>query len=256
MPLWSDNQRLALLKDVKANIFWGFRSYLDFASEHGGIPRGPIVIADKGFTDRFKTVFSVNREWGACGAFVGNPNQKPLDIAPYRPEPSGGHVLELGQDPSDFSTLSDSAGYQEWLEQWPCRSFRPHPKVCRMEETLAEDLARAKLVVGLNTSALVEASVAGVKVEAYGAHSVARGIDRDRPERLRMLRYIEWDRNDPRCAAAIEATLDGSAPAVELPKLVREALPSSPPPRKAQQAFRRKGGTSHPASRARRSRDG
>jgi hypothetical protein len=253
MPLWSDNARLALLSKVNAHIFWGFRSFLDFQRDVGDEFTGPIVIADKGFTDRFLTVFSINREWGIKGAFVKNPRRSPLEIAPYRQEPQQGYVLELGQDPNDFSTKSDVRadgieGYAEWLEQWPERVFRPHPKVRRSALSLAEQLEGARLVVGLNTSALIEASRAGVKVEAYGAHSMALGIDRCREERLRQLSSIEWSRTDPTCAAAIEAALEhGAAEQIVQPPSEPREIPQ---PRSAGKASRKRSERSPRAARA------
>lgn len=215
MPIWSDNQRLAGLRDVEAHIFWGYRSYLEAAEL--GID-APVIIADKGFIDRFDTVFSINREWGVKGEFVSNPNAAPLAICSYLEEPSDGYVLELGQDEDDFSYVSDCDGYIDWLEQWPDRRLRPHPKIRPPQTSLEDDLSGARLVVGLNTSALIAASVAGHKVEAFGAHSMALGIDRGRENALRTIRSYEWDRRDPRAAEAIQAALAVPEPEPDTPK--------------------------------------
>lgn len=243
MPIHSQNQRLALLGDVPAHIFWGFRSFLDFQNFHGEIIDDRVVIADKGFIDRSKTVYSINREWGLLGRFVINPGSYMLYIPPI-PMTEGDRVLELGQDHKDFSWLADCAGYTPWLKQWPGRQFRMHPKAGSPRRSLEDDLALSGEVVGLNTSALVTASLAGHPVHAYGAHSMARGINECRVERLGWLKSIEWDRKDPTAAAAIAAALDD-------PGLAREAPQAKSRTPKARKGSRKKSAKTRPGGRAR-----
>lgn len=209
--------------------------------------QGNIVIADKGFIDRTKTVFSINLEWGALGEFVENPRPYRVKVPPIV-ERESGYVLELGQDEADFSYTSDDDGrYREWLDQWPDRRVRVHPKVGRPERPLSDDLAEAGLVVGLNTSALVAASLAGVPTLAYGPHSwlwCDGNFDDDRERALIWIKGFEFDRRDP-------AQLDSVAAALADPG--RAALPErteSPTPA-SRQASQKKRGKKKKASPAR-----
>lgn len=229
-----------MLEEVDAHVFFGYRSFVDWAIENYGegglLPDDVrIVIADKGFIDRRKTVYSINRQWGALGAFVENPQANLRFEIPELIRGVPRSVLELGQDEEDFSFKSDAAGYAEWLGQWPKRDFRPHPKVDRgsLKRPLEVDFAGAGLVVGLNTSALVAASMAGLQVEAFGAHSVARGINECRDERLSWLRSIEWDRRDPAAGPAIAAALADPETALAMPE-------GTPQTRTARKASRKK----------------
>lgn len=243
MPVHSKNLRLKLLTNVPGHVFWGYRSYMDFIAEHGELEE-PVVIADKGFIHRNHTVFSINGHWGGEGLFVVNTQWPLLDV-PELIELDDGDVLELGQDSTDYAYQQDQEGYAEWLEQWPERRVREHPKVDGgpRPETLADDLAGARLVVGLNTSALLAAAMAGCPVEAYGAHSMARGLSECREDRLRWLRSIEWNRADLETGNAIAAALADRELARAMPQ---EAAPT----RRAHKASRKKSGS----KRARRSK--
>lgn len=252
VPIHSPNlQRLEMLADVPAHIFWGFRSCHDFLKENRVQDGTPIVIADKGFIDRFKTVYSINWSWGRLGRFVVNPSPAPLEIPELEEEPRVG-VLELGQDVTDYSyeqDARDGVAYREWLEQWPSRRVRPHPKVARSFNTLEEDLAEVGHVVGLNTSALVAASLAGKRVRAFGPHSMANGINGVRLERLKWLRSIEWDRRDPSAPAAIAAAL-------ATPELASECPESESQTPTTRTESRKKTGKTQPGRRARGKRGG
>jgi hypothetical protein len=247
MPVHSQNSRLAPLSAVEAHIFWGYRSFLDFEASHGRIT-GNVVIADKGFLDRTRTVFSINRAWGRMGRFVVNPAPEPVTVEPFEMLDYG-DVLELGQDRADFSYAQDSAGYEAWLQQWPDRRFRPHPKVGTPDRPLVDDLALAGLVVGLNTSALVAASAAGKRVEAFGAHSMANGIGGVREARLDWLNSIEWDRRDPRLPECLAACLEAPELSSVCPEGVR-------PTRASGKATRKKAPSARRAKKARGKRGG
>lgn len=246
----STNQRLEIFNYNPlpgVEFFWGYRAFIDWALQFDGAEIGDefqIVIADKGFVDRFNTVFSINRQWGRLGAFAVNPAPYPIEIA--EPIERAG-VLELGQDVEDFSYKADCAGYADWVEQWPDRRFRPHPKVERSRTSLADDLAEVGHCVGLNTSALITASMAGLRVRAYGAHSMANGINGCRSDRLRWLRSIEFDRRDPAQVEAIAAVLADPGRAGVCPEA--ESQTQASPPKS-----RRKRGKKTPARQARDTR--
>lgn len=247
----SENQRFELFKwhPIAADVefFWGYRSFIEWAiSERLDVVPDDlqVVIADKGFINRSNTVFAVNRQWGRLGAFAVNPRPHPLGDILREPIDREG-VLELGQDAGDFSYMADSEGYDEWLNQWPDRYFRPHPKVGRSKTSLAEDLEAAGHVVGLNTSALITASVAGLSVSAFGEHSMAKGVDSCRLERLSWLRSIEFDRRDPAQVGAIKAVLADPARAGVCPEAEIQTQASPPKSQKTrgkkQQARRVRG---------------
>jgi hypothetical protein len=196
------------LERADVYFFWGFRAASTLEAKTRS--RGAIaVIADKGFLRRPSVMFGLN-DWGAKGTYLQVPRRK-ADIEEWRYAEQK-RALIIGQEPRDFSTLSATKNYRGWIadtktqlesEGWEVK-VREHPRnlihapaSVPRPQPLVDDLNDTTLVVGLTSSALIEASIYGLPVVAMGEHSLANAVstklaEPDLTEPKGRQEYFDW----------------------------------------------------------------
>lgn len=166
-----------------AVVFWGYRAAMD--AQAAGHVKGTLVVADKGLVRRPSVMLGIDN-WGAKARWH--------DPFPRRPEleqwryADNKTALLVGQEPRDFSTLQVVKNYNLWVRDTTRALeakgykviYREHPRVLihapasvKRPGPLEDDFNAVSLVVGLTSSALVEALRVGLPVVAIGEHCFA-----------------------------------------------------------------------------------
>ena len=169
-----------------ACVLWGYRMALD--TQAAGNVKGQLVVADKGLMRRPSVMLGLE-SWGAKARWHEPFPRKP-ELEPWRYSDNK-TALIVGQEPRDFSTLQVVKNYHLWLRDtkraleaqgWTVL-YREHPRMLieaprnvPRPGPLGDDFDKVSLVVGLTSSALVEALRIGLPVVAVGEHCFAHEL--------------------------------------------------------------------------------
>lgn len=176
-----------------------------------------------------------NRNWWSSLSWDGLNGRGIHAEAPERPEPElaawrgarAGYALILGQVPTDWAVrVALKHEYEEWLQEVELTldrrgfevRYRPHPEVAMADPRrtssqppLLEELAGARIAVTLNSTAAVDAVVAGVPTIVYDRGCMAWPVSAEYGAFGEPSNRRAWANRLARLQWSMDELADGSA---------------------------------------------